>query len=126
MKKYNLSKIMKRAWEIKKEDNKNIFAICLKMAWEEAKKGVKKMTVEEYLVEKKGLKVWEKYGKKRIYINDLTSVDIDKYTSNPKSYRRASMYYDINEDKFVYSCSSSIEADLIACINGIRESAKVA
>ena len=43
MKKYNLSEIMKRAWEIKKEDNKNIFAICLKMAWEEAKKGVKKM-----------------------------------------------------------------------------------
>ena len=43
MKKYNLSEIMKRAWEIKKEDRKNIFAICLKMAWEEAKKGVKKM-----------------------------------------------------------------------------------
>lgn len=43
MKKYNLSKIMKRAWEIKRENSKNIFAICLKMAWEEAKKGVKKM-----------------------------------------------------------------------------------
>ena len=33
----NLSKIMKRAWEIKKEDNRNIFGLCLKMAWEEAK-----------------------------------------------------------------------------------------
>lgn len=43
MKKYNLSKIMKRAWEIKKEDVKNIFSICLQMAWKEIKKGVNKM-----------------------------------------------------------------------------------
>ena len=33
----NLSKIMKRAWEIKKEDNRNIFGLCLKMAWDEAR-----------------------------------------------------------------------------------------
>lgn len=36
-KKYNLSKIMKRAWEIKREDSRYIFGECLKMAWEEAK-----------------------------------------------------------------------------------------
>ena len=36
--KYDLRKIMKRAWEIKKENSKNIFSLCLKMAWEEAKK----------------------------------------------------------------------------------------
>ena len=36
--KYDLKKIMKRAWELKKEDEKNIFSLCLKMAWEEAKK----------------------------------------------------------------------------------------
>lgn len=35
--KYDLRKIMKRAWEIKKENSKNIFFLCLKMAWEEAK-----------------------------------------------------------------------------------------
>lgn len=35
--KYNLRKIMKRAWELKKEDEKNIFSLCLKMAWTEAK-----------------------------------------------------------------------------------------
>lgn len=35
--KYNLKVIMKRAWEIKKEDSRNIFSLCLKMAWEEAK-----------------------------------------------------------------------------------------
>ena len=37
MKKYNLSAIMKRAWEIKKEDERNIFSLCLKMAWKEEK-----------------------------------------------------------------------------------------
>lgn len=36
--KYDLRKIMKRAWEIKKENSKNIFSLCLKIAWEEAKK----------------------------------------------------------------------------------------
>lgn len=36
--KEKLQKIMKRAWEIKKENVKNIFAYCLKMAWEESKK----------------------------------------------------------------------------------------
>ena len=40
MKKYNLSNIMKRAWEIKKQKLKNIFSICLRMAWKEAKEGV--------------------------------------------------------------------------------------
>lgn len=31
------SKVMRRAWEIKKQDAKNIFSICLKMAWQEVK-----------------------------------------------------------------------------------------
>lgn len=35
--KYNLSKIMTRAWEIKKANLEGIFSICLKMAWAEAK-----------------------------------------------------------------------------------------
>lgn len=54
MKKYNLSKIMKKAWEIKKEDSRNIFALCLEMAWEQAKKeseettmNLKEMTIDE-------------------------------------------------------------------------------
>lgn len=46
MKKYNLSKIMRRAWEIKKEHTGNIFAICLKLAWEEAKMEEKKLVDE--------------------------------------------------------------------------------
>lgn len=35
--KYDLRKIMRRAWEIKKENSRNIFSLCLKIAWEEAK-----------------------------------------------------------------------------------------
>jgi len=33
MKKTNLSRIMRKAWEIKKKDSSNIFSECLKMAW---------------------------------------------------------------------------------------------
>ena len=33
--KYDLKKIMKRAWEIKKENSRNIFSLCLKMAMQE-------------------------------------------------------------------------------------------
>ena len=36
-KKYDLHRIMRRAWQIKKENGRNVFGLCLKMAWEEAK-----------------------------------------------------------------------------------------
>lgn len=36
-KKFDLKKIMQRAWEIKKEDSRYVFGICLKIAWAEAK-----------------------------------------------------------------------------------------
>lgn len=65
--KFDLSKIMKRAWEIKEEEerviknrklnhndfspleakDKMVFGICLSMAWEEAKKEANTVKVEE-------------------------------------------------------------------------------
>lgn len=42
-----LSKVMKKAWSIKKENKDNIFALCLKMAWEIIKKGEKEMFTSE-------------------------------------------------------------------------------
>ena len=33
--KETLRKVMKRAWEIKRENARNIFGLCLKMAWAE-------------------------------------------------------------------------------------------
>ena len=35
--KYDLRMVMRRAWEIKKENRDNIFGLCLKMAWREVK-----------------------------------------------------------------------------------------
>lgn len=46
MKKYNLSKIMKRAWELVKKASFGISA-ALKKAWNEAKRGKTKMTGTE-------------------------------------------------------------------------------
>lgn len=46
MKKYNLSKIMKRAWELVKKASFGISA-ALKKAWNEAKRGETKMTGTE-------------------------------------------------------------------------------
>lgn len=86
---------------------------------------VKKMTIEKYLVKEKGLKIWKKDDKKRIYINDLSVVGIEKYTCNPKGFKRVSMYYDVVADEFitsgVTSSGKSIVKELIA---GIREEAE--
>ncbi len=84
MAKYNLSKIMKRAWEIKKENTDNIFGECLKMAWVETKapavKSKKELIIgklgkmaeaaEERYVFKYAVYVsdWAKYGKDRTYL----------------------------------------------------------
>ena len=87
MKKYNLSKIMKRAWEIKKRDSRNVFSLCLKMAWGEAKK-IKFNRVAKVAIVNKGetnpyigtskdsesnyfvFREWKKGNFHRIYIND--------------------------------------------------------
>lgn len=39
--KYNRKEIMKKAWEIKKQNTNNVFGLCLKMAWAIAKEGTK-------------------------------------------------------------------------------------
>lgn len=59
------------------------------------------MEVKAFLINK-GLKVWAKGNYERIYINDLTVVGINHVTSNPKGYRKQSMYYDCVNDKFVF------------------------
>lgn len=69
--KYNMSKIMKRAWEIKKEDTRYIFAMCLRMAWAEEREESKEMTKEEKIkaLEDKGFKRWTKGNMDRMYAN---------------------------------------------------------
>lgn len=84
MKNFNLSKIMKRAWELKKENTDNIFGECLKMAWAEAKGTDEVKITREYLINKLEAKKayaanrynyiyfayandWQNYGKDRTY-----------------------------------------------------------
>lgn len=85
--KYNKSEIMRRAWEIKKANATNIFGLCLKMAWEEAKAEVEKITREKlvalinefvakknndsdgYYVYSASVKDWANYGKSRTYFS---------------------------------------------------------
>ena len=88
--KYNLAKIMKRAWQIKKEEDrkalnraynhnrrtvedteKALFSECLKIAWEEAK-NVENLSEKEteLKIEEGGevkWNIWRKYGKNRAY-----------------------------------------------------------
>ena len=69
--KYNLSKIMKRAWELKKTTD-DTFSVCLKKSWAEAKRPAY-LTGEalyERLVEM-GASRWQKGGHDRIYFNGL-------------------------------------------------------
>lgn len=74
--------VMKRAWEIAKEGQKKFggkvkeyFSQALKMAWAEVKTPGKKTVKEvaDMIQAKLGnmvkVSVWEKYGKRRIYIN---------------------------------------------------------
>lgn len=62
--KYDISKIMKRAWEIKNEDCRNIFGECLRVAWAEAKAMDKIEALEDM-----GFNRWTKAGMDRMYIN---------------------------------------------------------
>lgn len=97
MKKYNLSNIMKRAWELVKKAGMTISS-GLKKAWEEAKE-IKDNLVEELKANLEGMmytniyihagidrivssKLWEKNGNKRTYLA------INCYTANGR-FKRA-------------------------------------
>lgn len=79
MKKYNLSKIMKRAWELVRKAGLSI-SEGLKKAWREAKNIKEKLSgsVKIQKFDSLGISdshfftfnLWEKYGKKRVYVND--------------------------------------------------------
>ena len=81
MKKYNLSKIMKRAWELVKRLRVTMSA-ALKRAWCEAKAAAQKISFKGFAKVLKADCVggsesdyftyskWEKHGKNRIYVND--------------------------------------------------------
>lgn len=71
MKKYNLSEIMKNAWAMFRKGGR-IFADCLRQAWAIAKKPAKKHFDGNANINGFEFNLWEKYGKRRIYINNYS------------------------------------------------------
>lgn len=122
--KYNKKEIMKRAWETYRNSDKT-FSESLKEAWK-----IEKMTTIGNL--------WEKYGKRRIYFDqetllDMFKIKIESYKSgnisyaslngekisNSEGYRwlgsTSSVYFDLISGKF-YGTGSHVEE----VINAIR------
>lgn len=95
MKKFNLSQIMTRAWEIKKENTENIFAECLRMAWAEVKKSVTvEKTLKYKIIDKLNFIIdnapdvyvynvsvsdWSNYGKDRTYFAIWEKSNVSKH-----------------------------------------------
>ena len=95
--KYNLSEIMKHAWRIVKSNCVgNTMSNALKIAWVAAKRNLKaaaretqRKTFDGY--ERIGdfaFSLWEKYGKRRIYIQNHAS----------RNWRNESGYIDLDHD----------------------------
>lgn len=114
---YNMSKIMKRAWEFVKKAGMTI-SKGLKKAWEEAKKAVKKIRFSgyarvakiengqknpyigtEYDSESNYLSfcLWEKGGRRRIYMNDYN--------------HRAVAYIDLNTNEVVTGYAKGVAVE---------------
>lgn len=97
---FNKKDIMKRAWELKREDDRNLFSQCLKMAWAEARKPEKseKEMLMDALLEKETeanshnngyayeavVSDWEKYGKSRTYFSIIET------RKNSRHYKKIS------------------------------------
>ena len=92
MKKYNLSKIMKRAWELVRKSGMTISS-ALKKAWKEAK-SMREQLIErlnEIVCEKNShdngyhyeavVKDWENYGKSRTYFSIVETRRNSKHCS---------------------------------------------
>ena len=84
--KYNKSKIMSRAWQLKRCNSYYTFGHCLRIAWSEAKNSIIKQAqdaaanAQKGQIYRKGMEItvsyttytlnrWTNYGKDRIYVN---------------------------------------------------------
>lgn len=120
MKKYNLSKIMKRAWELVKKASLSI-SEALKKAWKEAKEVKEdivetlKKNLEDMLYGNKYIhagvnrvvsaKVWEKNGNKRMYL----AINCYSYANNFKGSYKAG-YIDLITGKYVVGKYDDVDA----------------
>ena len=134
--KYNMSKIMTRAWEIKHTELEVSFSVCLKRAWAEAKAPayLKGEALYSRLVEM-GASRWQKAGRDRLYLNrvaaTMAGLEYDSYKTGSVSMAslkgetisnsRASkllvlldaMYIDVRTGKMVYTENARLGMDEI-------------
>lgn len=94
MKKYNLSKIMRRAWEIKKQNKENIFSICLQIAWEERKMEEKEVGKDIIFDEEIGMR-------RDTYDNAILFEDFKKAVENADGVDDVANLMEIFLDNFV-------------------------
>lgn len=88
--KYNRKEIMKKAWEIKKENENNIFGLCLKMAWEIAKENAKTAILPDLQGSEKQI-AWANKIRDNIIINFKNQIkDFEE------NYENSSNYYDFS------------------------------
>lgn len=90
--------IFKKAWEIKKEDSRNLFSLCLKMAWAEAKQ--MKIESREDKIERLSKKYsrWTKNGYDRIYFN-ATKLGLEYDT-----YKTGNLRWVTIDDQVISNC----------------------
>lgn len=98
MKKYNLSEIMKNAWAMFRKGG-ILFADCLRKAWAIAKQPAKKQFDGNANIDGFEFNLWEKYGKRRIYINN--------YSGRNKSNQGG--YIDLDRNNYIHA---------VGCVKG--------
>lgn len=127
--KYNLSAIMKRAWEIKRKDTRNIFSLCLKMAWEQARAQANKARARE-ITPFKLKKLAEKYAEENcpqgndwfasVYCNDWVKYNYNRTYISIKVYRKGQLrdeikcgYWDNQTDSYETDIRNTKVVDLL-------------
>lgn len=102
MKKYDMSKVMKTAWEIKYNNDSLSFSACLKKAWQVIKDAVANVFYNGMTVIVDGyeriLSRWTKNGMDRVYINGGS--------------RRGDGYVDLNRRKAVLNGNLAYQAKI--------------
>lgn len=134
------SRLFKRAWRIKREQELT-FSIALKTSWS-IEKGTTNMITEEKL-EKAGGKLWEKAGMRRMYFNNLndyiglecnyyktgnissanlngTSISNNKARGIKSQLYNGKVYFDLNNKEFGYKYINEELAEEV--IEGIKAS----
>lgn len=100
--KYDRKAIMKKAWEIKKENEKNIFGLCLKMAWAIAKKETETKELPELQGSEKQV-AWAKDIREKI----MKNFTFDRLMSNERSYTNGN-FVDYEMERF-------LKVDVLTC-----------